>query len=259
MNERIKSAFDNIRAEEELKEKTSRYVAARIEKRRPGFMAVRLAPMLACLALVILVGGWAWFSPSATISVDINPSLELGVNRFDKVVQVVGWNEDGRELASSLDLKYMDYDKALEQIMGSEEISSLLSGDGVMTVAVVGDNEAQCGRLLSGVRSCTAGQGNAYCYSASEEELEEAQTVGLSYGKYRAYLELTQAGGQLSPDQVRDMSMREIRDMIESLSGETESGSGQVHVPGSGQGQGQGQGSGQGKGPAWARSSGDEN
>lgn len=141
--------------------------------------------------------------------------------------------------------------------MASDQVSSLLLDDGVMSLAVVGDNEKQCGRLLSGLQRCTAGQGNAYCYSASEEELEEAHSLGLSYGKYRAYLELVELGSDISPREISAMSMREIRDMIGSLSGETASGSSQIHVPGSGQGQGQG--SGQGKGPAWARKSEDEN
>ncbi len=249
MNERIKSAFDSVKAEDELKEKTLRYVSSRMEKRRPAARAAELLPLLACLALVILAGGWAWFSPSATISVDINPSLELWLNRFDKVVQVVGWNEDGRELASSLDLKYMDYEQALEEIMASEKVSSLLSDDAVLSLAVVGDNEKQCGRLLSGLQQCTAGQGNAYCYSADEEELEAAHSLGLSYGKYRVYLELLELGSDISPREVSGMSMRELRDMIDSLSGDGESGSPQAHAPGGGQGQGYGQG----RGPAWAR------
>lgn len=249
MNERIKSAFDSVKAEEELKEKTLRYVSSKLEERRPALRAARLLPLLACLALVILAWGWAWFSPSATISVDINPSLELWLNRFDKVVQVVGWNEDGRELAASLELKYMDYEEALEEIMASEKVSSLLADDGVLSLAVAGDNERQCGRLLTGLQRCTAGQGNAYCYSASQEELEAAHSLGLSFGKYRVYMELVELGSNISPREVNDMSMRELRDMVESLSGDGETGSSQSHVPGSGQGQG----SGQGKGPAWAR------
>ncbi len=247
MNEHIKSAFDSVKAEEELKEKTLRYVSSKLEKRHPALRAARLLPLLACLALVILAGGWAWFSPSATISVDINPSLELWLNRFDKVVQVVGWNEDGRELAASLDLKYMDYEEALEEIMASEKVSSLLAGDGVLSLAVAGDNEKQCDRLLTGLQRCTAGQGNAYCYSASQEELEAAHSLGLSFGKYRVYMELVELGSNISPREVNDMSMRELRDMVESLSGNGETGSAQAHVPGSGQG------SGQGRGPAWAR------
>lgn len=248
MNERIKSAFDSVKAEDELKEKTLSYIAARAEKTRHGFRAMRLAPLLACLVLVILAGSWAWFSPSATISVDINPSLELWINRFDKVVQVVGRNDDGRELAAALDIKYMDYDRALEQIMDSEKVSSLLSGDGVMTLAVVGDNESQCGRLLSGLRSCTAGQGNTYCYTASEEELEAAYNLGLSFGKYKVYQSLIELGSDISPQEVNDMSMRELRDMIDGLSGGQSLPAGQGPLA-----PGKGQGSGQGKGPAWAR------
>lgn len=246
MKDKIKQAFDNVHAQEQLKEDTLHSIVAYRERHsRRSLSSMRMLPALACLVLVLLGSGfWAWFSPSATISVDINPSIELWVNRFDKVVQVVGWNDDGRELADSLDVKYMDYSRAMEAIVENENISTLLAGDGVMTVAVSGSSEAQCGRILSGVRSCTARWGNAYCYSASEEETEKAHELGLSCGKYMAYLELEQAGAQLSPDQVRDMSMREIRDMIESLTG------GEALLP---HGGGQGQGSGQGKGPAWAR------
>ena len=228
MNEKIRKAFDSVKAEEELKEKTLRRISM-AEKRRPGLRAARLIPVLACLALVILAGGWAWFSPSATIR-----------------------NDDGRELAAALDIKYMDYDRALEQIMDSEKVSSLLSGDGVMTLAVVGDNEAQCGRLLSGLRSCTAGQGNAYCYSASEEELEAAHILGLSFGKYKVYQRLIELGSSISPQEVNDMSMRELWDMIDGLSGGQSLPAGQGPLA---PGKGQGQGSGQGKGPAWARGS----
>ena len=47
---------------------------------------MRLVPTLAC-CLLVLLAGWgghhAYFTPSAIISIDVNPSLELGVNRFD--------------------------------------------------------------------------------------------------------------------------------------------------------------------------------
>ena len=59
MNERIKNAFDSIKAEDELKEKTLDYIAAKADAHpRRSFPAARLVPMLACLVLVILAGGW---------------------------------------------------------------------------------------------------------------------------------------------------------------------------------------------------------
>ena len=251
MTERIREAFDAVHADEGLKRRTQEYLEEKVYRKNRRAMPPRaVVPALAaCLLLVICLGGWRlYFTPTAVISVDINPSLELWINRFDKVVQVVGWNDDGRELAAALDIKYMDYDRALEQIMDSEKVSSLLSGDGGMTLAVVGDNESQCGRLLSGLRSCTAGQGNTYCYTASEEELEAAHNLGLSFGKYKVYQSRIELGSDIIPQEVIDRCMRELRDMIDGLSGGQSLPAGQGPLA-----PGKGQGSGQGKGPAWAR------
>lgn len=130
-----------------------------------------------------------YFTPTAEISIDINPSIELGINRFDKVISATGYNEDGRELAASADVKFMDYAQAVERILSSESITKLLSQGEAVTIAVVGPNVEQRGRILSDMESCTAGQRNAYCYSADPEEVATAHGMGLSYGKYRAFLE----------------------------------------------------------------------
>ena len=102
MDDRIRAAFDAIHAEEALKEHTKAALAAR---QRPAVRRRRLAPLLACLALVVALlggGGWLWFTPTASVSVDINPSLELRLNRFSRVVAVEGANADGQALAQEL-------------------------------------------------------------------------------------------------------------------------------------------------------------
>lgn len=159
-----------------------------------------------------------YFTPTVEISMDINPSIELAVNRFDRVISVEGWNNDGKELASSLDVWNLEYSEAVNQILENEEVAALLSNDGIMTVAVVGENETQTAQILSGVQSCTAGEKNVYCYSASLEEVETDE-LGLSYGKYRAFLEVQELDPSITTEEVRNMSMREIRDLIQTLTG----------------------------------------
>ncbi len=58
----------------------------------------------------------------------MNPSIELGINRFDKVVSVAGCNADGEALAAALDIKYLDYDAALEQVLSSEAAPAMGTG-----------------------------------------------------------------------------------------------------------------------------------
>lgn len=221
MNDRIKGAFDQIHAEEALKEHTLAYVTARTGRReRPAWGYRRLVPLVACLLLLAvgLTGYWAYFTPTAAISIDVNPSLELEINRFDKVISVQGYNEDGQALASTLDVQFMDYTQALDQILASDEITTLLAGDAVLTIAVGGSDVAQCGRMLSHIETCAQGHENTYCYAADPQDMEDAHDLGLSCGKYQAYLELQALDPSITPEEIQGMTMREIRDMIERLS-----------------------------------------
>ena len=159
-----------------------------------------------------------YFTPTAEISIDINPSIELSVNRFDRVIAVTGFNEDGQEFSKTLDVTYKDYTQAIEQILHHDSITALLSGDEIMTITVVGSDERQSAKILSGVAACMASRNNTYCYFARAEDVAAAHDVGLSCGKYRAFLELQRLNPNVTPETVQGMTMREIRELIESLS-----------------------------------------
>lgn len=122
MDERIRDAFASIHAEEELKKSTRAVLEqARTRRHRP---ARALTAAVACLVLLVVgIGGYQfYFTPTPVLSIDINPSLELGVNRFDKVVSVQSYNEDGQALADILELKYLDYRDALEELLASPDM-----------------------------------------------------------------------------------------------------------------------------------------
>lgn len=228
MSNRIQEAFQDIHAEEELKNKTKAYLAQRNQKawRRKAGGVRRLVPAAASLLLILLIGSgcWMYFRPTAVISIDINPSLELGINRFDKVISVKGYNEDGRELAESLDIKYMDYDKAVRALLESRTITELLARQEVLSIGVGGSDQGQCERVLTSMESCTDGHANSHCYSTDLEELEAAHQAGLSYGKYQAFLELRELDPAVTVEEIQGMTMREIRDRIAKLSGTEQEG-----------------------------------
>ena len=72
------------------------------------------------------------------------------------------------------------------------------------------------------MQSCTSGKSNTYCYAARTEEVQAAHETGLSYGKYRAYLELQELD-TVTVEQIQTMTMREIRERIWELSGDGDS------------------------------------
>lgn len=252
MRDRIKEAFGQVQAEGALKEstlaflekKTRGYARAR-SKRRPVYAC---AAACACLALLLLGGRWLYFTPTAEISVDINPSIELQINRFDRVISVNGFNEDGRALSAALDVRFMDYTAAIDRILNDGRITQLLSGNELMTVTVTSPDEAQSARIYSHVEACMAGHGNAHCYFASPEEVAPAHDVGLSHGKYRAFLEAQSLDPDLTPEDVQDMTMRELQDLIDCHStGSTGEGASHGSWEPGGHGYGHGGGHGHGK------------
>lgn len=78
MHDELRAALDAVHAEPELKA-AARAAVARRARRKAG---VPRPMRLALAAVVVLSGRWLYFTPTAQISIDINPSLELGINRI---------------------------------------------------------------------------------------------------------------------------------------------------------------------------------
>ena len=77
MDERIKEAFEQVRAESGLKDKTKAYVSRKTGSyRRAGTAKYKvLASAFACVALLLFGGYWLYFTPTVEISIDVNPCL----------------------------------------------------------------------------------------------------------------------------------------------------------------------------------------
>ncbi len=219
LDNNIKKAFDNIKAEEELKESTKEFLNRKLYSHKRHMFLKPAYAVFACVFIFILsLGGKIYFTPTSVISIDINPSIELSINRFNHVIDVEGYNEDGIEFASSLDVKFQKYENAIDDILNSETVTSCLSNDGILSIAVVEMDKNQSSDIYSYISSCTAGNKNMHCYEINQKEAENAHSLGLSYGKYMAYEDILKYTDEFTPEEINSMTMREIRDLIYTLS-----------------------------------------
>ena len=199
MNSVWKTALDRIHAEEQLKERTRTYLAQQLVQqltRRRTHWRPALASL--CLLLMLALGSyWLFLVPTAFISIDLNPSLELSINRFDRVIAVQGYNDEGQAIADSLQLQYLDYRQALQELLDSQEIGSYLEQDAVLSMTVSGQDSKQCGSILREVEGCAATHQNIHCHAGDIELVSQAHAAGMSLGKYQAFLILQQIEGNL--------------------------------------------------------------
>lgn len=220
--------------------------AARTERRPARPLTRRAAIALAaCLALAAVgVGGYAWAqAPCAYVAIDVNPSIELGINRLGNVASVRAYNEDGKRLLQALDLDGLAYADAMAAL--EERLRGYLDDGATVEMTVVCDDERQAAELEQVGVGClsASGSGSVHCSHASSEEHHAAESAGMGLGKYRLYLELVDAGVNISPEEASAMTMRELRALLEDAGSASAGGSGSDAGQTSGRAGGHGNGS----------------
>lgn len=232
MKDKLKEAFDQIHAEEKLKEHTKSFLAAAVKEdgektvtRKKSYVSSALLSA-ALLVLVVGLGGcYFFFTPASVISIDVNPSLELGINRWERVVSVKGMNEDGEAVAESVNVRYLPYGEAVEAILDCDAMAGYVTKEDVTAVSVIGDDEAVCSQMVETIeKNMSSHHGNTYCCHASSDQAAQAHELELSYGKYLAYLELKELDPSVTVEDIRSLSMREIRQWIADLESLDEDG-----------------------------------
>ena len=219
----------------------------------------RIAAIAACVALVAcLIGGVADFlRPVAYVGIDVNPSVELTLNRFDIVVGTCALNDDGQRALDEVPCMWRAFDDAARDLDGAMRA---IAGEGaVVEVSIDCDNESRYTALAAQSNNCFGCNGEAHCDRTNAEERQAAHNSGMGVAKYRAYQALQEAGVDISAEECASMSMRELRNMLaESGIDESEDegehagmGNGQgagAHGGNSAKGRGHGNGSGNGNG-----------
>ncbi len=233
----IQSGMRRIRATEELKAETLR----RMTERRSISGGYRRYGALCCAAavcLLLLLGGYSlYIRPVTYISMDINPSIELGINRLGRVVSVEAYNEDGGEVLRDMALTNAPYVRAVSEILEDEAYRAFLGENSLLVFTVISDDAEEVARQLevqAAAQSC-----QVMTYTSDMICRQEAHLHEMSFGKYRAYLELAQYDAEVTVEDCHGMTIGEIQDRIEGCSRhETEGGQGHHNSQGGGHNQG---------------------
>ena len=228
----LQKAFDNIHAEEDLKRGTMRLLQNVIQgKSKPHYRNsfAGYGVVAACCALVALFGIVSYslyFTPKGYIGVDINPSIELTINRFDQVIDTWAFNPEGEEVLSNLVLRNKNYNEAANLIMDEIETLGYWREDGLVSVSVQADDSNRENSMLAALESTVNTRVQAHhpnvqvdIFSVDSETLEYAHDENMSAAKYLAVLELQELDPTVTMESCRRHSVGEIRQVIEGHHG----------------------------------------
>lgn len=230
--EEFKNYLDKVKADQLLKDTTTAYVKnnyanqvlqnSNAEPGKGDSGMKRLMGAIASVAacLMLLVGGYSYYNkPVNYVSLDINPSVELGVNALNRVVSAEGINGDGRALLEQNQVKNMSLESALQELVLGAAEQGFVAGDGstVIALTALADNEDKGIQLRDQTRDRVQlllqerdMEAVVYADCASLEIRNQAQQAGISPGKYRLIAWLQTLDPSITAEQYRNAKVTEI-------------------------------------------------
>ncbi len=226
----IRDSLKNIQATEELKQKTLQCMEEKRQGKQRVGMHFTPGFALAVIGLFCLlgIGGRAVYSrPVSYISIDVNPSIEIGINRFGRVVSAEAYNEDGRGMIEQVPLKNIFYMQAIGRLLNDDKYNRYLDKDGVLVFTVISDRPEEIFEEIHA--SGLPKKYEALTYTSDLSCRKEAHRHEMSFGKYRTYLELLKYDEDVTIEDCHGMTMGELRERIDACSHGGQTGGGEVH------------------------------
>ena len=187
----------------------------------------------ACLALVLLAGGGGIFyqrayAVASVISLDVNPSIELTVNRSEKVLSCTGLNDEAKAVLADMgggqDLKGAKLDVAVNAIVGALVRNGYLDNlDSAILISVEDSDAARGARLqqqlvasVDGVLQTAANNASVLSQSVTADKTldSRARQNNISTGKASLVEQVIALNPDLSFDGLAALSVEELRDLI---------------------------------------------
>lgn len=214
LKNKIRESFDQIHATGQMKASTYSFLLQKIENgtsKKPHIARILVA---ACAFLFLCTSfGWRfWNTPISYLSVDINPSIEFTLNRFNYVIDAKEQNPDGEHIVKQLHLTGKKYLKAVELLVESDAMQKYLNNDATLTFTVASP-EAE--KLLKDLEnSPVSNQYHGTCHSADMASAHAAHQCGMSIGKYQIYLYLSAYDPSITLEDCQSMTMHQLRSLL---------------------------------------------
>lgn len=236
---RFKSALDQIKAEDELIANTAEFLNRKLNKNYNKklsnkvdgrlFQMKKIYAVAMCVAVLLVggVGGYAYYqTPVTYLSIDINPSIELGINKFEKVVKAEAYNDDGEKVLKGINIKGSDVTLAVNSIINSAVENGYIAEDGTSVVSITSetDNKETAKKVVA---QAEAGANEAlkenektaviHKDNVALDRRDEARDLGITPGKLNLINKLQAVDSTAKVEDYKDISVKEIMKEINEL------------------------------------------
>jgi hypothetical protein len=177
--------------------------------------------LIACTILMSGGGAYAYTTaPVAYVSMDINPSVELGVNIFDKVVSVQAYNDDGKKIIEGTNLTNYKIDNAISKLISNAISEGYIKEDGSSAIEITTstDKEKVASNLDDTLKEAADKTLNTNHVEADVEtenvdiaRRDESIKFGITPGKLNLIQKLQELDKTITVEDYKDSSVKDIQ------------------------------------------------
>ncbi|HEX3018433.1 MAG TPA: hypothetical protein VHP31_11365 [Caproicibacter sp.] len=188
--------------------------------------ALGLTAAAAAVIMFFGIGAWAYFTPYTYVSLDVNPSIEYSVNRFDRVLSAKAVDNDGTEILNGLSLNNQTIEQAVEETVDKIESKGYFQPDdpGDIVISTSSDDTQAAAQLADELKTTAE---DAVKSSGSEVEVEaisvgrsrvlEAQKLGTTPGKLNLVQKLQASAPDSSTIDVQEWLKKPVKEIMKAI------------------------------------------
>ena len=188
---------------------------------RPRSLKRIFAPIAACFVIAVLsvvIFASLRGENYQTVYIDVNPSVELQINRFGKVNGVVYHNTDAEEALNGIKLKGKSAKSALENVIAAFDTAGYFDTEAELYISAL-DKNGKTDDLLDDLSEHAEKikgnkKYNVNTSKVTKEMRDEAKAEGISPGKYKVIAAIIEENPEYSVDELKDKSMAELKDLL---------------------------------------------
>ena len=185
------------------------------------FTKRRLIPTLAgvALAFTVFAGALGLYNENfQTVYIDINPSVALKLNRFERVVGVEYLNNDAKTLLAGVKLVGCDASDALTTVITACNNAGYVNASSEIYISAESNNDKDSEKILTKLKAraeASKGQESetytVNTYKASKTEKENYKKQELSPAKYNIIREIIDEDDDYEIDDLKSKTMDELK------------------------------------------------
>ena len=224
IKQKIKRSFSNIVLPNfdmnDLKKRKGLVYVNEKKTHKKGLFVTLSVSLAICVCLFL---GLTYFNGNmkvaSRIGIDVNPSIELTVNKKEKVLDVIANNSDANIILEGMDLKGSDINVAINALIGSMVKNGYIDElANSILISVDSDNAAESEalrqKIVAELNDFIASENDISVITQNitteDANLKKAQELGISVGKLELIEKLIAKNNLYTYESLKDLSINEL-------------------------------------------------